>query len=83
MYLHHSLEFINTDAIKDETNLGAKSDIFRLEATFINFVKPWPHTLCPKTQKPKTKGPWADTKMLYILSMKEGSHKQTQRLRTS
>ena len=27
-------------------------------------VKPWPQTLSPKTQKPKTKGPWADTKML-------------------
>ena len=27
-------------------------------------VKPWPQTLSLKTQKPKTKGPWADTKML-------------------
>ena len=33
--VHHSLEFINADAIKDETNPGAKSDIYRLEATFI------------------------------------------------
>ena len=33
--MHRSLEFINADAIKDETNPGAKSDIYRLEATFI------------------------------------------------
>ena len=32
--MHCSLEFINADAIKDETNPGAKSDIYRLEATF-------------------------------------------------
>ena len=30
----------------------------------LSFVKPWPQTLSPKTQKSKTKGPWADTKML-------------------
>ena len=29
-------------------------------------VKPWPQTLSPKPLSPKTKtkGPWADTKML-------------------
>ena len=32
---NNSLEFINADAIKDETNPGAKSDIYRLEATLI------------------------------------------------
>ena len=32
----------------------------------IKIVKPWPQTLSPKplSSKPKTKGPWADTKML-------------------
>ena len=35
--VHHSLEFINADAIKDETNPGAKSDIYRLEATQLLF----------------------------------------------
>ena len=38
------------------------------EINVLNFdtiiVKPWPQTLSPKTPKPKTKGPWADTKML-------------------
>ena len=31
-----------------------------------NIVKPWPQTLSPKpfSPKPKTKGPWADTKLL-------------------
>ena len=29
-------------------------------------VKPWPQTLSPKTQKPKTKGPWADTKIQAV-----------------
>ena len=31
-----------------------------------NIVKPWPQTLSPKppNPKPKTLGPWADTKML-------------------
>ena len=33
-YFVHSLKFINVDAIKDETNPGAKSDILRLEVTF-------------------------------------------------
>ena len=28
-----SLEFINSEAINDETNPGAKSDIYRLEAS--------------------------------------------------
>ena len=35
---------------------------FSLKSTLI--VKPWPQTLSPKTPKTKTKGPWADTKML-------------------
>lgn len=30
----NSLEFINADAIKDETNPGAKSDIYRLEVVY-------------------------------------------------
>jgi len=30
----NSVEFINTDAIKDETNPGAKSDIYRLEIVY-------------------------------------------------
>ena len=29
-----------------------------------SIVNPWPQTLSPKTPKPKTKGPWADTKIL-------------------
>ena len=37
------------------------------EINVLNFdtiiVKPWPQTLSPKTPKPKTKGPWADTKI--------------------
>ena len=32
---------------------------FLVQSIFI--VKPWPQTLRPK---PKTKGPWADTKLL-------------------
>ena len=31
----------------------------------ITIVKPWPQTLSPQTQKPSTKGPWADTKILW------------------
>ena len=30
----HSLEFINSEALNNETNLGAKSDIYRYEASF-------------------------------------------------
>ena len=32
----------------------------------LNIVKPWPQTLSPKpfSPKPKTKGPWADTRLL-------------------
>ena len=33
--------------------------------SFEVFVKPWPQTLSPKTPKPKTKGPWADTKISW------------------
>ena len=32
--LVRSLEFINSDAINEETNPGAKSDIYRLEESF-------------------------------------------------
>ena len=50
---------------------------------------PWPQTLShkPYSPKTKTKGPWADTKLLQattttttrkLLSMKEGSHNKTQ-----
>ena len=30
----HSLELINYEALNNETNLGAKSDIYRYEASF-------------------------------------------------
>ena len=33
------MKFINVDAIKDETNPGAKSDILRLEVTYIHVIK--------------------------------------------
>ena len=33
-----------------------------------NIVKPWPQTLSPQTLKPKTKGPWADTKLSWATS---------------
>ena len=33
-----------------------------------NIVKPWPQTLSPKTPNPKTKGPWAYTKILWALT---------------
>ena len=46
-------------------------------------VKPRPQTPKPQTQKPKTKGPWADTKISWakLLSMKEGSHNEPQKVR--
>ena len=38
----------------------------------LNIVKPWPQTLSPKpfSPKPKTKGPWADTKLLQATTAK-------------
>ena len=32
-------------------------------------VKPWPQTLSPKTPKPKTKWPWADTKISWAITL--------------
>ena len=52
--------FVIREAIK--TPLKVIVSIYRRSSRII--VKPWPQTLSPKTQKPKTKGHWADTKIL-------------------
>ena len=36
MYIY-SLEFINSDAIEEETNVGGKTDIYKLEVCFVIF----------------------------------------------
>ena len=44
----HSLELINYEALNNETNLGAKSDIYRYEASFYlpsNFITPMKDTI--------------------------------------
>ena len=40
-------------------------DLYKPTISEYIIVKPWPQTLSPQTQKPKTKGPWADTKISW------------------
>ena len=57
----------------DHHSVGCDSSFRNEPDNSWTIVKPWPQTLSPKTQKPKAKRPWADTKISPLIFQQKNS----------
>ena len=61
--------FVGVDVWGRGTYGGGQFHCDLVICQYWSIVKPRPQTLSPKTPKPKTKGPWADTKNSWAINL--------------